>query len=52
VYSTCSILPSENRGQVDKFLADNKNFELIKDKSILPSKGFDGFYMALIKRVS
>lgn len=52
VYSTCSILPSENRGQVDKFLADNKNFELIKDKSILPSQGFDGFYMALIKRVS
>ena len=52
VYSTCSILPSENRGQVDKFLADNKNFELIKDKSILPSTGFDGFYMALIKRVS
>lgn len=52
VYSTCSILPSENRGQVDKFLADNKNFELIKDKSILPSHGFDGFYMALIKRVS
>jgi 16S rRNA (cytosine967-C5)-methyltransferase len=52
VYSTCSILPSENRQQVDKFLADNKNFELIKDKSILPSEGFDGFYMALIKRVS
>ena len=52
VYSTCSILPSENREQVDKFLADNKNFELIKDKSILPSQGFDGFYMALIKRVS
>ena len=52
VYSTCSILPSENRGQVDKFLADNKNFELVRDKSILPSQGFDGFYMALIKRVS
>jgi 16S rRNA (cytosine967-C5)-methyltransferase len=51
VYSTCSILPSENRKQVDRFLADNKDFEFIKDKTILPSEGFDGFYMALIKRV-
>lgn len=52
VYSTCSILPSENRKQVDEFLANNKNFELVKDKTILPSEGFDGFYMALIKRVA
>ncbi len=51
VYSTCSILPSENRNRVDAFLADNKNFELIKDRTILPSEGFDGFYMAQIKRV-
>jgi 16S rRNA (cytosine967-C5)-methyltransferase len=50
VYSTCSVLPSENRKQVDDFLANNKDFELIKDKTILPSEGFDGFYMALIKR--
>ncbi|MBI3520931.1 MAG: RsmB/NOP family class I SAM-dependent RNA methyltransferase [Bacteroidetes bacterium] len=50
VYSTCSILPSENRKQVDEFLSNHKDFELIKDKTILPSEGFDGFYMALIKR--
>lgn len=50
VYSTCSVLPSENRKQVDEFLASNKDFELIKDKTILPSEGFDGFYMALIQR--
>jgi len=50
VYSTCSILPSENREQVDQFLEKNKNFEFIKEKSIFPSEGFDGFYMALIKR--
>lgn len=50
VYSTCSVLPSENRKQVDEFLANNSNFELIKDQTILPSEGFDGFYMALIKR--
>jgi len=50
VYSTCSILPSENREQVNQFLETNKNFEFVKEKSILPSEGFDGFYMALIKR--
>ena len=50
VYSTCSVLPSENRKQVDEFLANNLNFELIRDQTILPSEGFDGFYMALIKR--
>ncbi|MCD6020262.1 MAG: methyltransferase [Bacteroidetes bacterium] len=50
VYSTCSILPSENRQQVDTFLENNQDFELVKDKSIMPSEGFDGFYMALIKR--
>ncbi len=50
VYSTCSILPSENRKQVDTFLASHSDFELIRDKSIMPSEGFDGFYMALIKR--
>lgn len=52
VYSTCSILPSENQGQVAKFLEENSNFELLKDRTILPSEGFDGFYMALLKRNS
>lgn len=52
VYSTCSILPSENKKQVDVFLANNVNFEFVKERTILPSQGFDGFYMALLKRVS
>jgi 16S rRNA (cytosine967-C5)-methyltransferase len=50
VYSTCSILPSENKNQVDIFLEKNPNFEFIKDNTILPSQGYDGFYMALLKR--
>jgi 16S rRNA (cytosine967-C5)-methyltransferase len=52
VYSTCSILPSENKQQVDVFLAEHKNFEFIQDSTLLPSEGFDGFYMALLKRIS
>jgi 16S rRNA (cytosine967-C5)-methyltransferase len=51
VYSTCSLLPTENEKQVDKFLESRKEqFELVEQKWIKPSEGFDGFYMALIKR--
>ena len=53
VYATCSILPSENRQQVDLFLASEagKGWTLVSDRSILPQdEGYDGFYMALLKR--
>ncbi len=53
VYATCSILPSENELQVQQFLEKKKGlFELVKEQKILPSKtGFDGFYMAQIKKL-
>jgi 16S rRNA (cytosine967-C5)-methyltransferase len=52
VYSTCSILSSENEKQVQQFLsARDGAFELVEEKRCWPSDGFDGFYMALIKRV-
>jgi 16S rRNA (cytosine967-C5)-methyltransferase len=53
VYATCSILPSENRKQVDTFLASEagKDWSLVSDRSILPQdEGFDGFYMALLEK--
>ncbi|MFM9837765.1 MAG: RsmB/NOP family class I SAM-dependent RNA methyltransferase [Cyclobacteriaceae bacterium] len=51
VYSTCSLFPSENENQVTAFLEKQKDkFELVEQKSVFPSEGFDGFYMALIKR--
>lgn len=53
VYATCSILPSENEKQVEKFLENNKNFKFIKDDKVSPNQtGYDGFYMALLERVS
>jgi 16S rRNA (cytosine967-C5)-methyltransferase len=51
VYATCSILPSENRSQVDTFLASEagKDWKLVEDRSILPQdEGFDGFYLSLL----
>ncbi|MBC7382021.1 MAG: RsmB/NOP family class I SAM-dependent RNA methyltransferase [Bacteroidia bacterium] len=51
VYATCSILPSENSQQVHAFLKDHSNYELMEEKNLFPSEtGFDGFYMARIKR--
>jgi 16S rRNA (cytosine967-C5)-methyltransferase len=51
VYSTCSLLPTENENQVQTFLESHKEkFELLEQKWIKPSEGFDGFYMALLKR--
>jgi 16S rRNA (cytosine967-C5)-methyltransferase len=50
VYSTCSLMQSENEKQVQKFLAANEGFTLEEEKNIWPSEGFDGFYMARLKR--
>ncbi len=52
VYSTCSIMPRENRAQIDRFLEQcDGAFELVEDQSLMPSSGFDGFYMAKLKRL-
>lgn len=52
VYATCSILPTENQLQVQKFLQSpaGANFELVEEKQLWPQDGDDGFYMALLKR--
>lgn len=50
IYATCSILPSENNKQVEIFLKNNSDFKMLKDEKIMPSEGYDGFYMALIER--
>lgn len=52
VYSTCSILPSENEEQVKAFLASHPQFEMQEQRTLYPSEGFDGFYMARLKRLS
>ncbi len=53
LYATCSILPSENTKQVKTFLKTEAGaeFSLTKEQKLMPSKtGFDGFYLALMKK--
>ncbi|MNS80695.1 Ribosomal RNA small subunit methyltransferase B [compost metagenome] len=52
VYATCSLLPSENELQVQKFLHDHSaKWSLVKEIHLRPDRdGFDGFYAALLKR--
>lgn len=53
VYATCSILPTENQQQVEKFLSSEKgkDFELLEDQKVLAQEsGFDGFYIAKLRK--
>ena len=53
VYATCSILPSENRQQIDFFLTSDagQSFTFVKENNVFAyQSGFDGFYMALLEK--
>ncbi|QDH78509.1 methyltransferase domain-containing protein [Echinicola soli] len=53
VYATCSILPTENQQQVEKFLQSEKgqDFQFLDDQKVLAHEsGFDGFYIARLQR--
>jgi 16S rRNA (cytosine967-C5)-methyltransferase len=51
VYATCSIFPSENQKQVQKFLQNHSAFKLLEEHNTSPYKdGYDGFYMARIQK--
>ena len=53
VYATCSILPSENENQVQLLLKNHPEFKFVKENKVSAHKsGFDGFYMALLEKVS
>lgn len=53
VYSSCSVLPSENEQQIQHFLTTEKgqNFTVLEQKTISPSAtGFDGFFISKLER--
>lgn len=55
VYATCSIFPDENKNQVEKFLnsEQGKKFVFEEENAIFAhTSGYDGFYMARLKKIS
>ncbi len=51
VYSTCSLLASENGSLVRTFLQDKADWKVVKEKTILPLPGeHDGAYFAILER--
>ena len=56
IYSTCSILKEENEKNINRFIEQNKEFEIEKIEgkdfiNILPNENQDGFFIAkLIKK--
>ena len=51
-YSTCSLEPEENSGVVKEFLATTSDFELVRERELVPFKdGTDGAFVATLKRV-
>ena len=50
VYSTCSIEPEENLGQVERFLGENPDFQLLDARLTLPSPTHDGSFAAALTR--
>lgn len=52
VYATCSIMPSENLKQVERFLSQNgTQFSLEKEQTFWPEAGGpDGFFFARLKK--
>lgn len=53
VYATCSLLPSENERQVEKFLSQNETkWKLEHQETLWPEAGgADGFYLARLRRL-
>lgn len=51
VYSTCTILPQENRANINRFLDAAPQFRLIAETALYPdTDATDGFYIAVLER--
>ena len=49
-YATCSIFRSENESQIEHFLSKNPEYTLLSQERMMPSEGYDGFFVANLKK--
>ncbi|MBQ8432993.1 MAG: 16S rRNA (cytosine(967)-C(5))-methyltransferase RsmB [Clostridia bacterium] len=53
VYSTCTLLPEENEGNVEAFLREHGEFSLLQMRTLYPdTDGTDGFFFAVLQKNS
>lgn len=51
IYSTCSIVKKENERIIEKFINENKNFEVKFIKKITPNEFQDGFFICKLVKI-
>ena len=53
VYSTCTVLPAENEGNVNDFLASHPEFSCLRMRTLYPdTDASDGFFFAVLKKTT
>jgi len=50
LYSTCTLNKAENEAVTAAFLAENKNFSVLSEETLLPAADMDGFYCCVMTR--
>jgi 16S rRNA (cytosine967-C5)-methyltransferase len=50
LYSTCTLNKAENEAVTAAFLAENKNFTVLSEETLLPAADMDGFYYCVMTR--
>lgn len=50
-YATCSVLNQENRGAIDAFCRNHRNWDLRDELVLHPQATHDGFYLAILRDI-